>query len=316
MPVCDGEEERKIKADDLHAIGIGLLLSIGLRRPVGKNYFGSARIQGDRLTQEDEMLIVRLPTADAFCVFDGHNGDREGKRLLSGVGNALRTAFSDPAAEREDVMASLFDRYSHEARLRRAFTLLDEGNTDPKSGSTAVICIVDDTAVSLAHCGDSRGVVFDRDEDGNPVVVLATQDHKPTRCDEAARVRSAGGVIVNTIFDPTPRVGGQVAMSRCFGDRAIVGITSTPEIIFVRRPIHHARLRFFAVIASDGLWDEMTNEEVGKAVINFMDTCELTFFDAPQGAARHLIKIVRGRCTERGVPCDNVSVIVIDISPL
>lgn len=42
--------------------------------------------------------------------------------------------------------------------------------------------------------------------------LLLTQDHKPTREDEAKRIREAGGFVINN------RVMGELAVSRAFGD--------------------------------------------------------------------------------------------------
>jgi serine/threonine protein phosphatase PrpC len=39
-----------------------------------------------------------------------------------------------------------------------------------------------------------------------------TEDHKPTREDEAKRIRDAGGFVINS------RVMGELAVSRAFGD--------------------------------------------------------------------------------------------------
>ena len=42
--------------------------------------------------------------------------------------------------------------------------------------------------------------------------MLLSQDHKPTREDEAKRIRDAGGFVINN------RVMGELAVSRAFGD--------------------------------------------------------------------------------------------------
>ena len=42
--------------------------------------------------------------------------------------------------------------------------------------------------------------------------MLMSQDHKPSREDEAKRIRDAGGFVINN------RVMGELAVSRAFGD--------------------------------------------------------------------------------------------------
>ena len=55
-----------------------------------------------------------------------------------------------------------------------------------------------------------------------PGVVAAakplSEDHKPNRQDERARIEDAGGVVV---WAGTWRVGGVLAVSRAFGDRLL-----------------------------------------------------------------------------------------------
>ena len=48
--------------------------------------------------------------------------------------------------------------------------------------------------------------------------VPLSEDHKPNRTDERARIEDAGGVVV---WAGTWRVGGVLAVSRAFGDRLL-----------------------------------------------------------------------------------------------
>merc|ERR1712187_200437 len=68
--------------------------------------------------------------------------------------------------------------------------------------------------------GDSRVVLC---REGGQCVEL-TSDHKPTRPDEAARVRAAGGFILHK------RVMGELAITRAFGDKSFkMGIKAMLE---------------------------------------------------------------------------------------
>ena len=50
-------------------------------------------------------------------------------------------------------------------------------------------------------------------------VIVALQDHKPSREDETERIKRAGGMVIHK------RVMGELAVSRAFGDRAFkIGI--------------------------------------------------------------------------------------------
>lgn len=80
-------------------------------------------------------------------------------------------------------------------------------------------------------------------------------DHKPNSDEERKRIEQLGGVVV---WAGTWRVGGVLAVSRAFGDRLLKKyvipepytqeehLTSNDELI---------------IMASDGLWDVIKNQE-------------------------------------------------------
>eukprot|EP00957_Ditylum_brightwellii_P055687 4219514-Ditylum_brightwellii.AAC.1 len=63
----------------------------------------------------------------------------------------------------------------------------------PQSGSTAATIVLMGRRLFAANVGDSRVVLC---RSGGQCVEL-TSDHKPSRPDEAARVRAAGGFILH-----------------------------------------------------------------------------------------------------------------------
>jgi serine/threonine protein phosphatase PrpC len=76
------------------------------------------------------------------------------------------------------------------------------------AGSTASTVLVLGTRAYCANVGDSRTVLCRR---GGHATALS-DDHKPSREDEARRIKAAGGFIINK------RVMGELAVSRAFGD--------------------------------------------------------------------------------------------------
>jgi len=76
------------------------------------------------------------------------------------------------------------------------------------AGSTASTVLVLGTRAYCANVGDSRTVLYRR---GGQAMALS-DDHKPSREDEARRIKAAGGFIINK------RVMGELAVSRAFGD--------------------------------------------------------------------------------------------------
>ena len=126
-----------------------------------------------------------------------------------------------------------------------------------------------------------------------------TQDHRLTRADELARVRGAGGLVVNH------RLHGTLAVSRSFGDVAHKSgeppvLTATPEV----RIQNVTEEDEFVVLGCDGLWDALS----ARVVANFIRG-ELNDHGDLQRAAR----AVTEEALRRG-SVDNVSVILVALN--
>ncbi|KAK6118604.1 hypothetical protein DH2020_047646 [Rehmannia glutinosa] len=116
-------------------------------------------------------------------------------------------------------------------------------------GSTAVVAVVSSRQIIVANCGDSRAVLC-----RNGKAVPLSTDHKPDRPDELNRIQAAGGRV---IYWEGARVLGVLAMSRAIGDNYLKPYVSCePEVTITDRSEEDECL----IIASDGLWDVVTNE--------------------------------------------------------
>lgn len=157
----------------------------------------------------------------------------------------------------------------HEERLKKAiregFLNLDEklrrmpefDKGEDKSGSTAVACLITPSHVYLINCGDSRAILVS----GNRVV-LGTYDHKPINPNERERIQNAGGSVM------IQRVNGSLAVSRALGDyeyKCVEGRGPCEQLVSPEPEIYaHERTDKdeFVVLACDGIWDVMTNDEL------------------------------------------------------
>lgn len=118
-------------------------------------------------------------------------------------------------------------------------------------GSTAVIAVVGSCQIIVGNCGDSRAVLS-----RGGVAIPLSVDHKPEREDEMARIEAAGGRV---IYWNGYRVLGVLAMSRAIGDRYLKPyVIAEPEVTCMKRTEDDECL----VLASDGLWDVMSNDDV------------------------------------------------------
>ncbi len=129
---------------------------------------------------------------------------------------------------------------------------------------------------------------------GKKGVKQLTRDHKPDEPDEEKRILEKGGRIEAfkdmmtgeemgpmRVWLPTEDVPG-LAMSRSLGDYVAqsVGVTPEPEI-FEHEVTEDDQ---YLVIASDGVWEFLPNEEVAKITLPFYQK------SAPEAAANALVK--------------------------
>ncbi|GMH10354.1 hypothetical protein Nepgr_012195 [Nepenthes gracilis] len=135
------------------------------------------------------------------------------------------------------------------------------------SGTTAVTLIKQDQFLVIGNLGDSRAVLGTRDQYNSLIAVQLTVDHKPNLPAEAERIRKHRGRVfalrdepeVARVWLPTSNAPG-LAMARAFGDFCLknFGLVSVPDLSY-RRLTHHDE---FIVLATDGIWDVLSNKEV------------------------------------------------------
>jgi protein phosphatase 1L len=130
---------------------------------------------------------------------------------------------------------------------------------------------------------------------GGKAVALST-DHKPNRTDERQRIEDAGGVVM---WAGTWRVGGVLAVSRAFGDRLLKQyVVADPEIQedTIKEGVD------FLVLASDGLWDVVSNDDAVEIVAKTLNAEEA---DAEEAANK-----LTGEAFRRG-SADNITCVIV-----
>ncbi|KAF8102627.1 hypothetical protein N665_0198s0321 [Sinapis alba] len=252
-------------------------------------------------------------SAHFFGVYDGHGGSQVAEYCRERMHLALteeilkeKPEFCDGDTWQEKWKRALFNSF-----MRVDFEL---GFVPETVGSTSVVAVVFPTHIFVANCGDSRAVLCR----GKTPLALSV-DHKPDREDEAARIEAAGGKVIQW---NGARVFGVLAMSRSIGDKYLKpSVIPDPEVTSVRRVKEDDCL----ILASDGVWDVMTNEEVcdmaRKRILlwhkkNAMAGDALLPAEkrgegkdpAAMSAAEYLSKMALQRGSK-----DNISVIVVDL---
>ncbi|CAD6210581.1 unnamed protein product [Miscanthus lutarioriparius] len=251
--------------------------------------YGVTSVCGRRRDMEDA-VTARLEFINGhhfFGVFDGHGcshvatscGQRMHQIVAEEATAAAGSSVSDEPARWRDVMEKSYSRMDAEAVGSRetagpAPTCRCEMQL-PKCdhvGSTAVVAVVGPRHLVVANCGDSRAVLFS----GGAAIPLS-DDHKPDRADELERIHAAGGRV---IFWDGARVFGMLAMSRAIGDSYLKPfVISDPEVRVVERKDGEDE---FLILASDGLWDVVSNEVACKVV----RTCLRNRAPHPHGGER------------------------------
>ncbi|XP_073000044.1 probable protein phosphatase 2C 12 [Typha latifolia] len=139
------------------------------------------------------------------------------------------------------------------------------------SGTTAVSIIKQGKDLIIANLGDSRAIMGAISEDGHLEAIQLTTDLKPNLPKEAERIRKSNGRIfalrdepnIQRVWLPDENYPG-LAMARSFGDFQLkhYGVISVPEVSY-RRLTNRDQ---FIILASDGVWDVLSNKEVVSIV--------------------------------------------------
>ena len=185
------------------------------------------------------------------------------------------------------------------------------------SGSTCISLLLKEKNINkiyIANVGDSRAIVIKELENQNYSSFQLSRDHKPTEEDEAQRVLDYDGEIEKIEDDDGNwtgplRVwvkgsdGPGLAMTRSFGDEigASVGVVSVPEVGEYKIKEEDKAI----IIASDGLWEYMSNEDVTKIVKNLIGQKD------PNIIVNELYResIIKWRLKDQGI--DDITIICI-----
>ncbi|CAH0489209.1 unnamed protein product [Peronospora farinosa] len=176
--------------------------------------------------------------------------------------------------------------------LKNGFLRTDQeiaSRKNSEDGTTAVVVLTQGDEMFVAHAGDSRAVLV---HCCGKVSVL-TSDHKPNRPDERRRIQELGGSV---IFWGVWRVEGILAVSRAIGDRMLKPfVVAEPEV----KKFTRTEADRYVVLASDGVWDTVSNDDVAQLVLKYED---------PQAAAQRIMEEAYARGS-----MDNICAMVIDL---
>ncbi|XP_047316765.1 probable protein phosphatase 2C 34 [Impatiens glandulifera] len=188
------------------------------------------------------------------------------------------------------------------------------------SGTTALTFVKQGNHIVIANIGDSRAVLATTDDEGSLMPIQLTIDLKPNLPQEASRIRQSKGRVFSAEDEPgVYRVwmppnkqrngssGPGLAISRAFGDYFIkdFGLISEPD--FTMWNINTSKDKFI-ILATDGVWDVLSNEEAVQIVSSTPEKEE---------AAKRLVEraVSAWKRKKRGYAMDDISAICLFFQP-
>jgi len=219
-------------------------------------------------------------------------------------------------------LKSIDDSFIDFAKLfKDSFLLMQSKLSENKSidielsGTTCVSLLFCSDRIISSNVGDSRAIKgFYSLETKKWEYIPLSRDHKPSEKDEAERIKNSKGIIHPYIDDDKKFVGPDrvwneseelpgLAMSRSFGDglAKLVGVYSEPEV----KIFPYKEEDKFIIIASDGLWEYVSNEEVVEIVGKYHEKNDC------DGAVSELYEISKERWVKYDDYIDDISIIVV-----
>ncbi|RKP12587.1 phosphatase 2C-like domain-containing protein [Piptocephalis cylindrospora] len=264
-------------------------------------YWAASSMQGWRVSMEDaHTTLLKVEGKEGysfFGVYDGHGGVRAAK-------------YSGANLHKRIIQSSHFESGKYKEAIKSGFLGTDvDLRTDPDlqsdtSGCTAITALITkENQLLVGNAGDSRAVLSIRGE-----AEALSFDHKPANKEESARIFAAGG------FIEFGRVNGNLALSRAIGDFEFKNnkiLSPEQQIVTANPDITERTLDFsedeFVVLACDGIWDCMSNQDVVDFVRRGL-AADLTL----EKVCERMMDQCLAKDTElAGVGCDNMTVVIV-----
>lgn len=267
---------------------------------------GSGCLQGFRPTMEDEHFsLIQTATVEGqplsiIGILDGHCGRRVADLGARIVPDCI---MAHPAIGQNNALALVESIVQADKNIFQQI-----GKTD--GGSTLICAVIHGRMLFVACLGDARAVVYD-----GSMVTPMSEDHKPTDPREQQRIVRCGGSV------QFGRVCGCLAVSRALGDYELkftgTKFIGNKELVVSNiadvKQLNVTDATKFLVLACDGLWDVLSNEEAVYFVVDYLKKINASEIKTADGARRALDNCstkLADYAIEKG-SMDNVSVTLI-----
>jgi serine/threonine protein phosphatase PrpC len=251
--------------------------------------------KGLRPTNEDTHTVIvnRNNNSDdinIYGIYDGHGGKFVSNYLKEHMPNYL-TNIEFPCKKK--TIKDIF-RKIHKNLKNKYYS---------KSAETGSTClnIIDfiynkRRYLKIINVGDSRAIIAQ-----DNLAIPLTKDHKPNTPEEKHRIEKAGGKIF--MDDHGDWRVSDLSLSRAVGDLNAKHVISEPAIN-IHRVVKKDK---FIVLACDGLWDVMTNQDVVDYII---ENCYNIDTNKRLKKNINIAKLLGKKAIDLG-SSDNISIIVV-----
>ena len=214
--------------------------------------YSCVQTRGRREYMEDFVALShRNHRTSMYAVFDGHGGENAAKTCSTDLLKLIRehSAFcGSPTKSIRDGFVRMNQIYREISRKHRY-----------SDGTTATVVCIRGNKMYYGNVGDSRCILVKRDGS----VEVLTRDHNCDLKDECKRIKTEKGAVLFDKEGGIYRVNGVLAVTRAIGDFYCQGVSAVPETAELELGPEDA----FIALASDGVWDAVSNEEVGKVLL-------------------------------------------------
>ena len=183
------------------------------------------------------------------------------------------------------------------------------------SGSTCISILFNNNQIIMANVGDSKAIKGQYIAQNNKwIFEILNKEHKPENKEEYLRIKKSNGIIHPYLNEENEYIGPQrvwinnknipgLAMSRSFGDKFFtsIGVISKPDILFFK----HKIIDKFIVIASDGLWMYVSNQEVVDILGKYYEKLNC------DEAIEELYVLAKSRFKENDDFIDDITIIIL-----
>lgn len=259
-----------------------------------------ASLTGKRKQNEDKHNIIKnidgrdseMAKLNYYGIYDGHGGKFVSKFLSENFYKYFMDKRTEYPLKKRDVTRA----YKYFQDLLRTKYKSNATNT----GSTCLIVTHyvknNNEYLNVLNLGDCRCVVCN-----NNIAIPLTKDHKPDKPEEDNRIKQLGG---NIVFDGYDWRIADLSVSRAFGDLSAEPYVGCEPDLFEYMITGKDK---FLILACDGLWDVMDNQE---AVDFVLKTCYDMKTNTRTNEKINMAKKLADRAIEKGSG-DNVSVIIV-----